>query len=183
MKPELLLVGLGNPGEGYARSRHNVGFWAIDRLAEEFGEGDFCDKPKFLAEVMEGRIVTAPILLIKPQTYMNRSGESVRKLLDFYKLDPANQLIVFSDDIDLPLGDIRHRASGGPGTHNGLKSVVDSCGEQFARMRIGLGEQPPEVDLANWVLSTPPKSDFEVIQQSLETLPTLVRETVLGESG
>lgn len=181
MKPNLIIVGLGNPGKEYERTRHNAGFWAVDILSEEFGEGEWQDKPKFSALLQEARIVTVPVLLVKPQTFMNRSGEAVQKLVDFYKLDPAEHVLVLNDDIDLPLAELRLRMKGGPGTHNGLKSIVQVIGEEFPRIKIGLGSQPAGTDLAAWVLSSAPKADNEAIQTALKDLPDMVREFVLGD--
>jgi peptidyl-tRNA hydrolase, PTH1 family len=181
MKPHLLLVGLGNPGASYERTRHNAGFLAMDRLSQEFGAGEWKDTQKFSASVQEARIVTVPVLLVKPQTFMNASGESIVKLLRYYKLDPATQLMVFCDDIDLPAGTVRMRLSGGPGTHNGLKSIVQILGEGFARLRIGIGPQPTDGDLASWVLSVLSKDESVKLQTALDTLVPMVRSYVLGD--
>ena len=179
MKPSLVIIGLGNPGSGHERTRHNLGFKAIDHLSKEFGEGKWQDKQKFLSVMQEGRIVTAPILLVKPQTYMNRSGEAVRKLVDFYKLDSKNQIIILCDDVDLPLGEIRFRKNGGPGTHNGLKSIVEVLGEDFPRLRIGVGTHPAGADLAAWVLSAPSTEEEKVYEQILKSLPEKIRSIVV----
>lgn len=181
MKPSLIIVGLGNPGKSYERTRHNAGFQALDTLAESFGEGEWKDAPKFQAEVKEARVLTAPILLVKPRTYMNLSGESIRKLVDFYKLNPKEQLLVLSDDIDIPLGELRFRQKGGPGTHNGLKSVNLLYGEDYPRIRIGLGPKPDQMDLAAWVLSVPPPEQQELLEVVLKQIPDMVRKYVLGE--
>ncbi|MDO8648988.1 MAG: aminoacyl-tRNA hydrolase [Candidatus Peregrinibacteria bacterium] len=178
MKPSLIIVGLGNPGASYERTRHNAGFRALDALSNAFGVGEWQEKQKFLSTAQEGRIVTVPILLVKPQTYMNSSGEAVQKLIAFYKLDPA-QLLVVSDDVDLPLGTIRLRKKGGPGTHNGLKSIVERLGEGFPRVRLGLGTAAAGSDLAAWVLSVPPPEEEKVLQSAIETLPELVKKFVL----
>ncbi|OGJ72872.1 aminoacyl-tRNA hydrolase [Candidatus Peribacteria bacterium RIFCSPLOWO2_12_FULL_53_10] len=182
MKPQLLLVGLGNPGASYERTRHNAGFLAIDRLSKECGEGEWKPAQKFSAEIQEGRIITIPILLVKPQTYMNLSGDAVTKLIRFYKIDPATQLVVFSDDIDLPLGTIRFRTKGGPGTHNGMKSIVDALGEGFPRLRIGIGPQPKDRDLAAWVLSKMSAEESKTLRGAIDQIPELVRTFVLGEA-
>lgn len=181
MRPSLIIVGLGNPGKEYEKTRHNAGFLAIDVLSEQFGEGEWQDKPKFLAHMQEARIVTIPVLLVKPNTYMNRSGESIQKLCSFYKLDPARHVLVLTDDIDLPLADLRFREKGGPGTHNGLKSIVDQFGEQFPRLRIGLGQQPKGADLANWVLSRFSAEERNALDQALKEVPEMVKEFVLGD--
>lgn len=168
MKPSLVIIGLGNPGTQYANTRHNAGFRAADLLAESFGaDGVWQDRQKFLAQTCEVNIAEVPVLLVKPQTFMNRSGESIRKIVDFFKIDPARQLLIISDDIDLPLGEVRFRENGGPGTHNGLKSVVEQIGEGFPRLRIGLGTPPAGTDLAVWVLSVPSKEEAETLHWSL----------------
>jgi PTH1 family peptidyl-tRNA hydrolase len=179
MKPSLIIIGLGNPGKQYEETRHNAGFKAVDLLAKEFGTGEWEERQKFLSHVLEARIVTAPVLLVKPQTFMNRSGEAAKKLLDFYKVEPK-VVFVLSDDIDLPLGDLRFRESGGPGTHNGLKSVVDHIGENFPRLRIGIGGQKPGEDLSTYVLSKPPASEKAMIEDTIEKIPGMVREFVMG---
>lgn len=167
MKPSFVIIGLGNPGEQYARTRHNAGFRALDVLAKDRG-GEWTAAPKLLSETAEVTINEQPVLLVKPLTFMNRSGEAVRKIVDFYKLDPATSVLVVCDDIDLPLGIVRLRESGGPGTHNGLKSVVEHLGEGFARLRIGLGTQAPGQDLAAWVLSVPVPEDQKILEKTIE---------------
>src|SRR3989344_7892163 len=125
MKPSLVIIGLGNPGASYERTRHNLGFAALDVLSEAYGEGEWKDTQKFGSVTQEARILTIPVLLAKPQTFMNRSAEAVKKIVDFYKLDPKEQVLIISDDIDLPLGELPLRKKGGPGTHNGLKSIIE----------------------------------------------------------
>ena len=181
IKPALVLIGLGNPGAQYERTRHNAGFVALDVLRDAFGEGEMVDKQKFNALVQEGRVGVVPILLVKPKTYMNLSGETVSKIAAFYKLDTTSQILILSDDIDLPLAELRFRERGGPGTHNGLKSIVDVCGEEFPRIRIGLGEPPSGTDLSGWVLSRMTEEEQTVITESLKNLPEIVREFVMGE--
>jgi PTH1 family peptidyl-tRNA hydrolase len=181
MKPHLLLVGLGNPGSSYERTRHNAGFLAMDRLSQEFGAGEWNDAQKFSAVTQEASVGAVPVLLVKPQTFMNASGESIVKLLRFYKLNPATQLMVFCDDIDLVLGTVRMRSSGGPGTHNGLKSIVQILGEAFPRLRIGIGPQSKEEDLASWVLSSLSKDERAKLDTALDALVPMVRAFVLGE--
>lgn len=179
MKPSLVIVGLGNPGASYERTRHNAGWQALDVLSAEFGQGEWKDSGKFQAMIQEGRIGVAPVLLVKPLTYMNLSGESVRKIVDFYKLNAAEQVIILSDEIDLPLGEIRLKHKGGPGTHNGLKSLVEQFGEDFPRLRIGIGRQPEGHDLAAWVLSVFSKEESDVLAKTFATFPELLRTFVL----
>lgn len=183
MKPALVIVGLGNPGAPYAATRHNVGWRALDVLSTAYGEGEWREVQRFAAALAEARVGVAPVLLVKPLTYMNNSGETVRKLVDFYKLDVATQVLVLSDDIDLPLGELRLRMGGGPGTHNGLRSIVSQVGEAFPRLRIGLGTRPAGADLAAWVLSVPPEEERKVLDGALAVLPELVRSYVMERMG
>lgn len=179
MKPSLLIVGLGNPGKQYERTRHNVGFQAIDVLSEKFGEGEWKESGKFEALIQEGRIVAFPVLLVKPLTFMNLSGTSVRHLVDFYKLDAKTQIIVIADDIDLPLGTIRLRQKGSAGTHNGYKSLVETFGEDFPRIRIGIGPKPTGADLANWVLSALTAEETKTLNDVYASLPEKIKEFVM----
>lgn len=182
VKPNLIIIGLGNPGDAYARTRHNAGFRALDILSTAFGEGKWMQKDKFLSDIQEARIVTVPVLLAKPQTFMNSSGEAVKKIVDFYKVNPQTQVLILCDDIDLPLGTVRLRQEGGPGTHNGLRSVALLYGEHYPRLRIGIGPKPPQGDLAAWVLSVPSEEEQKKLDDILATLPDIIRKFVLGET-
>ena len=147
-----LVVGLGNPGDGYANTRHNVGFAVASRLAKR-ARADFGIKAAD-SRIAEGSLGDIKIAIARPQTFMNDSGRAVKKLLDRYRLDPADMLVIF-DEVDLPLGALRLRQSGGPGTHNGMRSIVNAVGDGFPRIRVGVAPaQPREVpDLAEYVLS------------------------------
>lgn len=146
-----IIVGLGNPGEKYSRTRHNVGFDVIDLLSAKLNIP--VKKLKCRATIGEGMIGGEKIVLIKPQTFMNLSGLTVSDALSWYKAEPKDVLLIV-DDIDLPLGQVRLRAKGGPGTHNGLRHIVQCTGTgDFPRVRVGVGAPPPEWDLADWVLS------------------------------
>ncbi|MCH9780653.1 MAG: aminoacyl-tRNA hydrolase [Alphaproteobacteria bacterium] len=136
--PTRLIVGLGNPGGTYEQNRHNIGFWVIDRLAAHHARGGWQNASKFKANVARAH---GNLHLAKPQTYMNRSGDSVAALVRFYRLDPAAVLII-SDDIDLAFGKVRTRLGGGHGGHNGLRSVIAAIGEGFARVKVGVGRTP-----------------------------------------
>ena len=177
MKPSLIIVGLGNPGKAYESTRHNTGFRAVEYLASQLGVGGFGFKRKFNADVCEGRIVAVPVLLVKPRTFMNLSGESVRKIVDFYKGE-SDSFLVVSDDIDLPLGEARLRESGGPGTHNGMKSIVDTIGEGFGRIRIGLGTPPKGSDLSAWVLSQCTEEENKKLREAFKKIPDMLKEHV-----
>lgn len=145
-----VIVGLGNPGRAYENTRHNVGFKAVDLLAE--GHQIKLNKIKHKALVGEGFISGQKVLLVKPQTYMNLSGQSVREVLEYYKIDPENLLVLY-DDIDIPSGRIRIRKKGSAGTHNGMRSIIyDIRTDQFPRIRIGIGRETP-MDLKDFVLS------------------------------
>ncbi len=181
MKPSLVIIGLGNPGKEYEGTRHNVGYQAANVLQEAFGTSVWSDKQKFLGHFAEGRIVTVPILLIKPTTFMNRTGECAAKVIDFFKLDPSKELLVLSDDVDFDVGDLRLRTSGGPGTHNGLKSIVEQFGEDFPRLRIGIGAQHEGEDLSSYVLSKPSADDAAKIAEAVSGVSKVVEEFVMGE--
>lgn len=176
MKPQFLIVGLGNPGKQYEQTRHNVGWLAVDTLHESAKGSEWSEKPKFLSALSETTIDGESVLLVKPLTFMNRSGEAIRKLVDFYKLNPAKQILVCCDDIDLPLGTHRLRMSGGPGSHNGLKSVVECIGESFPRLRIGIGPKPEGADLATWVLSNMTKTELKAMKPSFSFVQTAMQE-------
>ncbi len=146
-----IIAGLGNPGSKYAHTRHNAGFEAIDRLADRY-RIDISTK-KFQALCGSGVIEGQKVLLLKPQTYMNLSGESLRAACDFYKIDPEEELVVLYDDISLAPGQLRIRAKGSAGGHNGIKSIISHLGTQvFKRVKIGVGEKPQGYDLAEYVL-------------------------------
>ena len=147
-----MIAGLGNPGRKHEATRHNIGFDVIDILEKTCGISVMSLKSKALTGT--GIVGGQKAMLIKPQTFMNLSGDALQGLLSFYKEDPSESLIVISDDIDLPAGRIRIRKSGSPGGHNGLKDIVKKIGtQQFIRIRIGIGQKPPGWDLADYVLS------------------------------
>ncbi len=149
--PMYIIAGLGNPGSKYAHSRHNAGFEVIDRLAERYRIS--VDTKKFQALCGTGYIDGQKVLLLKPQTFMNLSGESVRAACDFFKIDPEEELIVLYDDISLAPGQLRIRAKGSAGGHNGIKNIIQHLNTQvFARVKIGVGEKPAGYDLADYVL-------------------------------
>ena len=182
MKPSLIVVGLGNPGASYGATRHNAGFLVLDALSQEYGQGDWKESGKFRALLQEARVVTVPVLLVKPLTYMHLSGECVRKIVDCYKVNPPQQVLVFCDDVDLPLGTWRYRKKGSAGTHNGLKSIVEHIGEEFPRVRIGLGPKPERTDLSAWVLSSFPAEERLTLQEAIRELPEFLRTFVLEEA-
>jgi PTH1 family peptidyl-tRNA hydrolase len=135
-----LILGLGNPGAEYARTRHNVGFWVVDALAERHGFAPFRDK--FGAAWSKGTIAGADVILAKPQTFMNRSGEPAQQLATFFKVELA-RVVVVHDELDFEPGVLRVKAGGGAGGHNGLRSLIANLGDGFVRLRIGVGKPPP----------------------------------------
>ena len=146
-----IIVGLGNPSKEYEGTRHNAGFEVIDRISDKYNIS--VDTKKHRALIGKGIIEGQKVILAKPQTFMNLSGESVRSLLDYYKVDEEQELIVIYDDISLDNGQIRIRAKGSAGGHNGIKNIIAHLGGQvFPRVKVGVGEKTPKYDLADYVL-------------------------------
>ena len=146
-----LIVGLGNPEPEYSKTRHNMGFDVINKLSEKYNID--VKKEKFDGIYGSGTIENEKVILLKPQTYMNLSGKSIIQYANFYKIDSKNILVIY-DDIDLPLSKLRVRKSGSAGTHNGMRSIVANVpGQNFPRIRVGVGAKPEGWDLADWVLS------------------------------
>ena len=174
-----LIVGLGNPGEKYEDTRHNVGFQVIDELAER--QGRPVQRLKFKALTGLLTIGGEKALVMKPVTYMNLSGEAVRPASDFYKL-PPERILVISDDVALAAGRLRIRAKGSAGGHNGLKSIIQHLGtDQFPRIRVGVGEKPhPDYDLADWVLGRPQGEDRKAIDGAVKRAADAV-ECILSQ--
>ncbi|MBC8160649.1 MAG: aminoacyl-tRNA hydrolase [Roseiflexaceae bacterium] len=174
-----LIVGLGNPGEEYTRTRHNIGFRAIDTLGDRYGLR-FDDK-RGKARIAEGSIAGQRVALAKPFTFMNLSGQAVTSLTQWYKIDPATQLLVVYDDLDLPWAALRLRERGSAGTHNGMKSIVQLLGsQQFPRLRIGIDRTPPGWQTANYVLSRFSREQEEEMPQLLgaaaDAIELIIRE-------
>ena len=162
-----IIAGLGNPGREYENTRHNAGFASLDALAKRHGIE--LTTRKFQALTGSGYIDGQKVLLVKPQTYMNLSGESVRELVDYYKIDPEEELIVIYDDINLAPGKLRIRPKGSAGGHNGIKNIIAHLGTQvFPRIRIGVGEKPKGWDLADYVLGRFSKEEEPVVREALE---------------
>ncbi|WP_027415769.1 aminoacyl-tRNA hydrolase [Aneurinibacillus terranovensis] len=147
-----VIVGLGNPGREYEKTKHNVGFWVIDRLADQWDIA--LNQGKFKGLIGEGRVGNEKIILVKPLTYMNLSGECVAPLLHFYKLAPQDDLLVVYDDMDLPCGKIRLRTKGSSGGHNGIKSLIAHLGsEEFKRIKVGIDRPQPGRKVVDYVLT------------------------------
>jgi len=188
-----LIVGLGNPGTKYANTRHNIGFDVIDALAAQPGSdapkkgilsrisgrgasGSF--KSKSRALICDVKIAGKKAVLVKPQTFMNLSGESVAALVKFYKIEVDNVIVIY-DDIDLPLGKIRLRPSGGAGGHNGIKSIISHVGENFCRVRIGIGaNRHDDFNTADYVLGKFTKAELDVLASTFNTATDAVDEIV-----
>ncbi|MBP1153481.1 MULTISPECIES: aminoacyl-tRNA hydrolase [unclassified Paenibacillus] len=159
-------VGLGNPGRQYEMTRHNIGFMALDRFADKHGIRISQSKCKGL--LGEGNVSGEKVVLLKPQTYMNLSGESMRAFMDFYKASPEDLIVVY-DDLDTPFGNIRLRYQGSAGGHNGIKSIIQHLGSQtFNRIRMGISRPAPGRDIADYVLSPFSKEEFQSMPQVLD---------------
>ena len=174
-----VIAGLGNPGRSYEKTRHNMGFQVIDRIAEKHGIS--VKRLKHQALIGDGRIAGQKVLLVKPQTYMNNSGQSLGQIIRYYDVEP-DHLIVIYDDIDIQRGKIRVRSSGSAGTHNGMKSVIYCVESQdFARVRIGCGPVPEHWDLADFVLSSIPKEEQETMLKAFEEGAKAVEDILSGK--
>jgi len=174
-----LIVGLGNPGIEYQFTPHNMGFLAVDRIAEQCG----VRVSNRQCRALTGKAVIADheVLLAKPETYMNLSGMSVRELVSEYEVDPARDLIVIYDELDLPLGAIRIRQRGRSAGHNGMESIIGALGsDEFVRMRLGIGPDHPVKDGARYVLGQFKKSQYEAVNQELDTAAEAV-QVILDE--
>lgn len=163
----LLLVGLGNPGGKYARHRHNVGFMAVDAIGDANGFGPA--RTKFQGELRDGSLGGEKALILKPQTYMNDSGRSVGEALRYYKLDPAD-VIVFYDELDLAPGKLRMKTGGGAAGHNGIRSIDSHIGNDFRRVRIGIGHPGDKSRVTNHVLGDFAKADQDWLEPLLDTI-------------
>lgn len=165
-KDMIIIAGLGNPGKEYDNTKHNVGFWVIDQLAKQYNIT--VTKFKHKALIGDGTILGKKVLLVKPQTYMNLSGESIKEILKFYKI-PIEQLYVIYDDTSLPLSTVRIREKGSAGGHNGMKNIIAHLGtDVFIRIKVGIGEKPNGWDLADYVLAKFSKDDEPLILSGVE---------------
>jgi len=174
----LLLVGLGNPGSGYAKNRHNIGFMAVDEIVRRHSFAPF--RAKFQGELTEGKIGTEKVLILKPTTYMNESGRSIQAAMTFYKIHPED-VIVFHDELDLVAGKIRVKRGGGHGGHNGLRSLHAHIGENYARVRLGIGHPGTKDKVVGHVLKDFAKSDQEWIGKLLPAMADNVRVLMDGD--
>ena len=157
-----LIVGLGNPEEDYSNTRHNMGFDAVNKIAKEYNIE--INKKKFKGLYGIGQIEEEKVILLKPQTFMNLSGESIKEIVDFYKIE-NNNIIVIYDDMDIDLGIIKIRKKGNPGSHSGMKSVVKYLGTEFPRIRVGIGK-PDDDDFIKYVIGPIPEEEKEILDKS-----------------
>lgn len=175
-----LIVGLGNPTKQYEKTRHNIGFDVMDALAYKYNISISENKHKALCG--KGVIEGMKVVLAKPQTYMNLSGESVAELVNYYKLDPESELIVVFDDISLEPGNIRIRKKGSAGGHNGIKNIIAQLGtDTFQRIKVGVGEKPKGYDLAAYVLGHFHGEDLELMEEGYEKAISATEEILKGE--
>lgn len=175
-----IIVGLGNPEKKYEGTRHNVGFEVIDRIAEKYNIEVSTRKHRAL--VGSGMIGARRVILAKPQTYMNLSGESVRSLLDFYKVDETKELLVIYDDVSLSPGQLRIRAKGSAGGHNGMKNIIAHVGGQvFPRIKVGVGEKPERMDLVDYVLGHFSAGERVLMEEAFSTAASAAELIVAGE--
>lgn len=179
MSDKYLIVGLGNPGRKYRANRHNIGFMAVDLLANEYGISS--NKVQNKAIVGDGRIQSKAVILAKPQTYMNNSGDSVGPLAKYFKVPNENILIIY-DELDLPFGTIRLREKGGAGGHNGMKSIINHLGQDFARMRLGIGRPPGQMPVPAYVLQDFHKDDLplldDVLNEAIKATETFLADGI-----
>jgi PTH1 family peptidyl-tRNA hydrolase len=165
--PLRIIVGLGNPGPEHLVTRHNAGFWFVDLLARRHG-GEFRDYRKYSGETARITLSGQEIVLLKPTTYMNRSGLSVRQLSDFYKISPED-ILVAHDELDLPVGSVRLKQGGGHGGHNGLRDTIAHIGETFWRLRLGIGHPGNKAEVIDYVLTRAPRAEEDLILDAVST--------------
>jgi peptidyl-tRNA hydrolase, PTH1 family len=167
-----LIVGLGNPGRDYESSRHNAGFWVVEELARRHG-GAFRAEPKFNAELARTRIGGHELWLVKPQDYMNNSGRVTAAVATFYKIEPA-QLLVVHDELDLPVAEVRLKEGGGSGGHNGLKDLIAHLGDGFWRLRLGVGHPGNREQVTPWLLSRSSAAEREALEPGVRAAADIV---------
>lgn len=174
-----IIAGLGNPGREYENTRHNIGFLCIDAIADKYNISMVEKKHK--AILGRGYIGGAKVILVKPQTFMNLSGESIRAIAEYYKVMPEEDLVVIYDDVALDVGQIRIRKKGSAGGHNGMKSIIQYMGDAFVRIRMGVGEKPKGYDLADYVLGHFTKAEKVLMEESADRCAKAVELVAQGE--
>jgi PTH1 family peptidyl-tRNA hydrolase len=176
--PLRIIVGLGNPGPEHLVTRHNAGFWFVDLLARRHG-AEFRDYRKFSGETAKISIGGQDLVLLKPTTYMNRSGLSVRQLSDFYKVAPE-EILVAHDELDLPVGAVRLKLAGGHGGHNGLRDLIAHLGEDFWRVRLGVGHPGSKADVIDYVLTRAPRAEedliLDAVSMAADCVPLMIEQ-------
>jgi PTH1 family peptidyl-tRNA hydrolase len=176
--PFRIVAGLGNPGPEHRLTRHNAGFWFVDVLARRHG-GEFRDYRKYSGETARITVSGQEIILLKPTTYMNRSGLSIRQLSDFFKIAPQ-EILVAHDELDLPVGSVRLKQGGGHGGHNGLRDTIAHIGDTFWRLRLGIGHPGNKSEVIDYVLTRAPPAEEEAILDAINTaadcLPLLIEQ-------
>jgi PTH1 family peptidyl-tRNA hydrolase len=170
-----LVVGLGNPGTRYTRTRHNVGFLVVERLAARVGV--YVEKKLYGALVGDGSVAGTKVMFAMPQQFMNLSGQPVASVMGFYKI-PKTELVVIHDDMDLPFGRLRVRVGGGHGGHNGIRDIQQKVGADFVRVRVGVGRPPEQMDPADWVLSPWSPTESAALDPILDTAADAVESVV-----
>ncbi len=178
-KPIRIVAGLGNPEDKYERTLHNAGFWFVDTLARKYG-GSFRFEKKFDADYCRINLHGEDVWLVKPQSYMNNSGQPIRGLLDYYRLRPS-QLLVAHDEIDLPPGTVRLKQGGGHGGHNGLRDIIRHCGAEFLRLRLGVGHPGEKHKVTNYVLNKGSSDVEAAVERNIDDAIAVMPELVDGE--
>lgn len=169
-----VIVGLGNPGRQYENTKHNIGFISLDYLSNQWNIP--ITKIKHKAVIGEGNHKGERVILVKPQTYMNLSGESVGEIMRFYKVPPENLIVIF-DDVSFDVGTVRIRPKGSDGGHNGMKSILYHVqSDNFPRIRLGVGKKPAQFDLADWVLSKFTDEEVKILSKAVDNVPLMVEE-------
>jgi PTH1 family peptidyl-tRNA hydrolase len=176
--PLRVIVGLGNPGPEHQVTRHNAGFWLVDLLARRHG-GEFRDYRKYSGETARVTISGQDLILLKPTTYMNRSGLSIRQVSDFFKIVP-DDILVAHDELDLPVGSVRLKSGGGHGGHNGLRDAIAHIGESFWRLRLGIGHPGNKAEVIDYVLTRAPRVEedhiLEAVSMAADAVPLMLEQ-------
>jgi len=174
-----VIVGLGNPGAKYTETRHNAGFWFVEEVARRYA-GTFRNEKKFFGDVAKIAVDGKEIWLLKPETFMNRSGQSVKSLMSFYRID-ADQLLVAHDEIDLPPGTAKLKTGGGHGGHNGLRDIINQLGtKDFHRLRIGVGHPGSKDQVVDFVLHNPSRAERDLIDRDIDDAVSVLPELASG---